>query len=78
MARKRRSRLASQDRRIRLSLDVLAAYQRHYGSTTQREDAARDLDIDLETFRDLLEQARRSGFDIEAAPEAPPVDDGRG
>lgn len=78
MARKRRRRLTSQDRGIRLSLDVLAAYQRHSGSTSQREDPARDLGIDLETFRDLLERARRSGFDIEAAPLVPPVEDRRG
>jgi hypothetical protein len=68
MARKRRARPTSRDQRIRLQLDVLHAYQRHYGTTTQREDAARELGMDLETFRGLLAGARLSGFDIEAAP----------
>ena len=59
----------AQERRIRLLLDVLAAYQRHFGSTTQREDAAADLGMSLEAFRLHLDEARRSGFDIEAAPK---------
>jgi hypothetical protein len=36
--------------RGRLELDVLDAHQRHYGSTTQREDAAAELGMDLATF----------------------------
>jgi hypothetical protein len=59
----------AQERRTRLLLDVLEAYQRHFGSTTQREDAAADLGMDLGTFRLHLDEARRSGFDIEAAPK---------
>ena len=62
----------ARERRIRLELDVLAAYQRHYGSTAQREDAAADLGMDLAAFRLHLEEARRSGFDIEAAPSSMP------
>ena len=61
-------RKGAQQRRTGLHLDVLAAYQRHYGSTTQREDAATELGMDLATFRAALDDARRSGFDIEAAP----------
>jgi arginine utilization protein RocB len=59
----------ARDQRLRRLLDVLAAYRRHYGSTTQREEAAADLGMNLEDFRELLEKARRSGFDIEAAPD---------
>jgi hypothetical protein len=47
---------------------VIAAYERHYGSTTQREDAAAELGMDVVTFRAAVDDARRSGFDIEAAP----------
>jgi hypothetical protein len=36
--------------RLRLEFDVLHAYQRRYGSTTQREDAAADLGLDLASF----------------------------
>ena len=72
MARERAARPSSRDQQIRLQLDVLAAYQRHYGTTTQREDAARELGMDLRTFRGQLEGARRSGFDIEAAPDDRP------
>lgn len=57
-----------QQRRTRLHLDVMGAYQRHSGSTTQREDAAAELGMDLATFLAVLDHARRSGFDIEAAP----------
>jgi predicted DNA-binding protein (UPF0251 family) len=56
------------ERRIRLHLDVIEAYRRHYGSTTQREQAAAELGMDLATFRAALDDARRAGFDIEAAP----------
>jgi hypothetical protein len=56
------------ERRLRLHLDVIEAYQGHYGSTTQREQAAADLGMDLATFRAALDDARRAGFDIEAAP----------
>jgi arginine utilization protein RocB len=47
---------------------ALDAYQRHFGSTTQREAAAADMGLDFATFRQLLEGARRLGFDIEARP----------
>jgi hypothetical protein len=57
------------ERRLRLLFDVLEAYRRRYGSTTQREDAAAELGMDLDAFRLLLDEARRMGFDIEAAPE---------
>ena len=62
-------RKSAQERRTRLLLDVLETYQRHFGPTTQREDAAADLGMDLESFRLHLDEARRSGFDIEAAPK---------
>ncbi len=41
---------------------VVAAYRRHSESTTQREDAAADLGLDLPTFKDALDEARRMGF----------------
>jgi hypothetical protein len=56
--------------RLRLEFDVLHAYQRHYGSTTQREDDAADLSLDLASFRSVLDHARRLGFDIETPPDA--------
>jgi hypothetical protein len=62
-------RKSARDIRIRLELDVLHTYQRHYGSTTQREDAAADLGMDLASFRAVLDDARLHGFDIEAAPD---------
>jgi hypothetical protein len=49
-------------------LAALDAYQRHFGSTTQREDAAADMGVDLATFRELLDGARWLGYDIEARP----------
>ena len=61
-------RKSASERRVRRELDILQAYQRHYGSTTQREDAAAELGMDLATFRAVLEDARRHGVDIEAAP----------
>jgi hypothetical protein len=62
-------RKSASDSRIRLELNVLHAYQRHYGSTTQREDAPAELGMDLGTFRAVLDDARLHGFDIEAAPD---------
>jgi hypothetical protein len=56
-----------------MALRVLKAYQRHYGSTTQREDAAVDLGMDLQTFKTELDNARLLGFDIEARPEEGPA-----
>lgn len=56
-------------RRLQPEFDVMQAYQRHYGSTTQREDAAAELGMDIATFRAILDKARRHGFDIEAAPD---------
>jgi hypothetical protein len=56
------------EKRRRLRLEVRHAYQRHFGSTTQREDAAAELGMDLATFRELLEEERLYGFDVEAAP----------
>ena len=57
------------DIRLRQQLEVLHAYKRHHGSTTQRENAAADLGMDLETFRAVLEDARLHGIDIERAPD---------
>jgi hypothetical protein len=62
-------RKSANEIRMRRELDVLHAYQRHHGSTTQREEAAAELGMDLATFRVALDEARRHGFDIEAAPE---------
>jgi len=59
---------SASQRRTRLHLDVLDAYQRHYGSTHQREEAAADLGMELATFRAALDGARLAGFDIEAFP----------
>lgn len=60
---------STRDLRLRRELEVLHAYQRHRESTTQRENAAADLGMDLETFRSILEDARLHGFDIERAPD---------
>jgi hypothetical protein len=68
MAKRKRHRSAL-DRRVARELSVLKAYQRHYGSTTQREDAAAELGMDLGEFRELLDGARRHGFDVEARPD---------
>jgi hypothetical protein len=40
---KRKRRRGALDRQIARELTVLKAYQRHFGSTTQREDAAAEL-----------------------------------
>lgn len=66
--RKRKRARSREDQRRTQDFAVLDAYQRHFDSTTQREDAAADLGMDLETFRAHLEHARRMGFDIEARP----------
>lgn len=63
-------RKSASESRLQLELDVLNAYQRHYGSTTQREDAAADLGMELATFRAVLDDARLHGFDIEATPDS--------
>ena len=55
--------------RLRAHLQALHAYQRHRGSTTQQENAAADLGMDLVTFLSILEDARRNGFDIDRPPE---------
>jgi hypothetical protein len=51
-----------------VKLAVLSAYRRHVDSPTQREDAAAELRMDLETFREALDDVRRSGFDTEGRP----------
>ena len=62
-------RKTTQQQRRRRRLDALEAYRRHYGSTRQREEAAADLGMDLDEFRALLDETRRMGYDIEAAPD---------
>ncbi|SDN47569.1 hypothetical protein SAMN05660199_00079 [Klenkia soli] len=62
-------RKSATERRTALALDAVDAYRRHRGRTTQREDAAANLGMDLPTFRAALDDARRLGFDIEAPPE---------
>ncbi|SDN47313.1 hypothetical protein SAMN05660199_00073 [Klenkia soli] len=62
-------RKSATERRTASALAVVDAYGRHRGATTQREDAAADLGMGLPTFRAALDDARRLGFDIEAAPE---------
>lgn len=59
---------SGRDIRLQQELKVLHAYQRHFGSTNQREAAAAELGMDLETFRAVLEEARLHGFDIERRP----------
>ena len=71
--RKRARHKSVPDQRTEIALRVLEAYQRHYDSTTQREDAAGDLGMDLATFRTKLDNARLLGFDIEAKPRSGPA-----
>jgi hypothetical protein len=61
-------RKSQSEQRVRTALDVVHAYQAHYGSTTQREQAAADLGLELRDFIKALEFARKLGFDVEARP----------
>ena len=65
MAQRNRNRT---QQRIARELEAVDVYQRHFGSTTQREGAAAELGLDLLAFLVLLEGARRLGVDIEARP----------
>lgn len=56
---RRKSRI---EQNIRRHFAVADAYRRHSDSPRQRELAARDLDIDVDTFRDWEAAARRMGF----------------
>lgn len=71
MTRKRKRHKSDLDRKTVTAPRVVDAYQRHYGSTTQREDAAADLGWDLATFKVELNNARLLGFDIESRPRHP-------
>jgi hypothetical protein len=71
--RKRLRRKSVLDLHVEMALRVVKAYQRHYGSTTQREDAAADVGMDLQTFKAELNNARLLGFDIEARPKQGPA-----
>lgn len=71
--RKRARHESVLDQRTEMALRVLEAYGRHYDSTTQRKDAAADLEMDLETFRTELNNARLLGLDIEAKPRSGPA-----
>lgn len=55
-------RKTPEKQRLRKSAAVTAPYRRHAGSTTQREDAATELGLDLATFQAALIEARQMGF----------------
>ena len=56
------------EQRLKVLLAVIHAHEKHYGSTTQREEAAADLGMDLSEFREALDEARRRGFDVDRKP----------
>jgi hypothetical protein len=61
-------RKTPQEERIRRCLAVVAANERHARSTTQREDAAAELDLSVPEFVAALDYARQMGFDIDRYP----------
>jgi hypothetical protein len=55
-------RKTPQEQRRRLYLAVADAYRRHANSTTQKEDAAAELNLDLPAFITALAKTRQAGI----------------